>query len=156
MQKANNFHTPKQAKLKAMKYCAYQERCQQEVRNKLHELGVYGNDAESIITELISENFINEERFATLFAGGKFRIKKWGKIKIQHALKQYNISEYCINKGFKEIGHADYIKTLKKIIADKKEQIKAANTLAAKKKIIQYAISKGYESDLVWEIINNS
>ncbi len=65
-------------------YCAYQERAQQEVRDKLYELGMTMDEVEEIMSDLIAENFLNEERFALQFAGGHFRIKGWGKVKIQH------------------------------------------------------------------------
>jgi len=112
---------PKEALLKAQKYCAYQERCQQEVREKLYEWGISPDMLENTIAELISENFINEERFARVFAGGKFRIKKWGRIKIEGKLKSKNISEYCIKKGLEEIDEEDYQKTLR-VVMEKKAQ----------------------------------
>src|SRR5687767_2477337 len=86
---------------KAQKYCAYQERCQQEVRSKLYGWGLWKEAVEGIIAELINENFINEERFAIAFAGGKFRIKKWGKTKIKLELKKRDISDYCIKQALK-------------------------------------------------------
>ena len=83
-------------KMKA--YCAYQERCQQEVYEKLRKLSIYGNEADDILMELISENFLNEERYAEAYASGKFRIKSWGRVKIKQGLKAKNISEFCIKK----------------------------------------------------------
>jgi regulatory protein len=91
--------TPNQALIKAQMSCAYQERCQQEIRDKLYEWGLHSNEVENIIADLISTNFLNEERFAKAFAGGKFRIKKWGKVKIKIELKKRKISDYCIRKG---------------------------------------------------------
>ena len=91
------------ALVKAQRYCAYQERCQQEVRARLYEWGLYSRVVESIIAELITNNFINEERFSKVYAGGKFRIKKWGRIKIRQKLREKNITKYCIEKGFEEI-----------------------------------------------------
>src|SRR5688500_741234 len=102
----------KQALIKARNYCAYQERCQQEVRDKLYEWGLWPEAVENIIVELITDNFLNEERFATTFAGGKFRIKKWGRVKIKLELKKRKISEYCIKQAMKEIDEKDYLKTL--------------------------------------------
>ena len=80
-------------------YCAYQERAQQEVRDKLYELGMTMDEVEEIMSDLIAENFLNEERFATQFAGGHFRIKGWGRVKIQHALQQKRVSKYNIKLG---------------------------------------------------------
>jgi regulatory protein len=146
---------PHKGLLKAQKYCVYQERCQQEMRDKLYEWGLWKDAIEKIISDLITENFLNEERFSKAFAGGKFRIKKWGRVKIRQELKKRNITDYCIKKGLLEIDPDDYQKTLQKIITDK--GISADDTLAARKinyKSAQYAISRGFESELVWEIIN--
>lgn len=136
-------------------YCAYQERCHQEVRQKLLELKVYGDDLESIILMLIEENYLNEERFARLFSGGKFRIKGWGRLKIRQELKARQISEYCINKGLSEINEEQYLEKLQ-ALKEKRESIeKEKNPILRKKKIAQYLISRGYESDLVWGILTN-
>lgn len=148
--------TPKQALPKLMKFCAYQERTHQEAREKLYELGVYGDDAEEVIVQLIEDNFLNEERFAKAFAGGKFRMVHWGKVKIQYALKQKGLSEYCIRKGMEEIGEEEYLQSLQKILQKKLASLATeTNTLIIKQKIAQYAIGKGYESDLVWREIGN-
>ena len=88
---------------KARKYCAFQERCHQELREKLYSWLLPEKSVEQIISELISEGFLNEERFAKAFSRGKFRIKRWGKNKITNELKRRNISEYSIRKGLKEI-----------------------------------------------------
>lgn len=140
----------KQALKKAEAYCAYQERCQQEVRNKLYEWGLRPNEVEDIIAQLITDNFLNEERFAIAYAGGKFRIKKWGRNRILLELQKRKISPYCINKAMKELDD-DYNETLKKIILTKEKNIKEKNPLKKKHKIGQYAISRGFEPELVWE-----
>ena len=90
----------KTALLKAADYCAYQERSQQEVRDKLYGYGLHHDEVEENLSELITQGYLNEERFAKAYAGGKFRIKGWGKRKILQGLKQHRISEYCIMKGF--------------------------------------------------------
>jgi regulatory protein len=145
--------TPNQATIKAQLSCAYQERCQQEMRDKLYEWGLFSNDVENIIANLISDNFLNEERFAKAYAGGKFRIKKWGRIKIRIELKKRKISDYCIRKGMLEIEESDYLKTLKEIIAKKLKEIPKGKIQIRNYKAAQYAISRGFESDLVWEAI---
>lgn len=145
--------TPNQATIKAQLSCAYQERCQQEMRDKLYEWGLHSNDVENIIANLISDNFLNEERFAKAYAGGKFRIKKWGRIKIKIELKKRKISDYCIKKGMQEIDDADYIKTLKDIITKKLKENPKGKQQVRNYKAAQYAISRGYEGDLVWEEI---
>lgn len=146
--------TPQQALLKLAAYCAYQERCHEEVREKLSELGVYGEEAEFIIYELIQQNYLNEERFAKAFAGGKFRIKKWGKNKIRMELKQKKVSDYCIQQGLKEIDNEAYYDTLNELGKDKFSSVKDNNPLIKANKTASYLISKGYETDLVWDIIN--
>ena len=145
--------TPNQATIKAQLSCAYQERCQQEMRDKLYEWGLFSNDVENIIANLISDNFLNEERFAKAYAGGKFRIKKWGRIKIRIELKKRKISDYFIRKGMLEIEESDYLKTLKEIIAKKLKETTKGKIQIRNYKAAQYAISRGFESDLVWENI---
>ncbi len=145
--------TPNQATIKAQLSCAYQERCQQEMRDKLYEWGLHSNDVENIIANLISDNFLNEERFAKAFAGGKFRIKKWGRVKIKIELKKRKISDYCIKKGMQEIDDTDYIKTLKSILVKKLKENPKGKEQVRNYKAAQYAISRGYEGDLVWDEI---
>lgn len=144
-----------QALKKAQLYCAYQERCQQEVRDKLYEWGLTTNDLENIIAALITDNFVNEERFAQLFAGGKFRIKKWGKIKIRLELKKRNITEYCIKKGLQEINDKDYLHTIQQLIAKKSKEIKGVKPQVRNYKIAQYICSKGFEPDIVWGVLTD-
>jgi len=147
----------KKAKVKIASYCAYQERCQLEVRNKLYTYGLFSDQVDELLAWLITENFVNEERFAQTFAGGKFRIKKWGKFKITQALKQKDISDYCIKKGLEEIGNEDYIDTIK-VIAEKKlneYSLKISNPYQLKAKTAKHIISKGFEPSLVWDVLNN-
>ncbi len=144
---------PQQALLKAQQSCAYQERCQQEMRDKLYEWGLYSTDVENIIANLITDNFLNEERFAKAYAGGKFRIKKWGKVKIKIELKKRKISEYCIKKAMQEISDKDYLKTLKELIAKKSKEIKGGKDYQRKYKIAQYIASRGFEQDLIWDVL---
>ena len=139
---------------KTRKYCAFQERCQQEVRNKLYEWGLYPQLVEGIIAHLIAEGFINEERFANIFAGGKFRIKKWGKQKIMLELQKRKISDYCINKAIEAIGEDDYEKTLENTIVKKTKELNEKDKFLLKNKLAKYAISKGFESEMVWTYLN--
>lgn len=139
---------------KLQKFCAYQERCQEEVRSKLLDLEIYGEKLDSIIAELIADDFINEERFAQAFARGKFRIKKWGKNRIVQELKFRKISEYCIKKALKEIDEANYLETLSKIISDKLAYWNELPGQEKKYKTAQYAMSRGYESELIWKLLN--
>ncbi|AEE53864.1 regulatory protein RecX [Haliscomenobacter hydrossis] len=138
---------------KLQRYCAFQERCHQEVRQKLYELSVYGDLQEEIVAELISENFLNEERFARTYARGKFRTRSWGRIRIQQELKQRKVSEYCIRKGMEEIEEEEYLKALQKIIAKKQAELAGEEEFAARQKTAQYAMRKGFESELIWAIL---
>ncbi|MFM2385739.1 MAG: hypothetical protein RL660_496 [Bacteroidota bacterium] len=136
--------------IKIRRYCAYQERCHSEVRYKLIELGARGLELEDYIVHLIAEDFLNEERFAQVYAGGKFRVLKWGKQKIVHGLKQKQVSAYCIKKGLQEIPDDDYETTLTKLVEGKWENLrKPMLSLAVKQKILTYMLGKGYEQQLV-------
>ena len=142
------------AKLQA--FCAYQERCHQEVRQKILDLGIYGDDTDQIIGALIEDNFLNELRFATVYVGGKFRIKKWARIKIKRELKRKKISEYCIKKAFKtEISDDDYYNTLLQVIEKKDKLTQESNPFKRRQKIAKYVMDKGFESYLVWEGIKD-
>ncbi len=143
----------KTALLKAADYCAYQERSQQEVRDKLYSYGLHQDEVEETISELITDGYINEERFAKAYAGGKFRIKGWGRRKIIQGLKQHRISEYCIKKGMLEIDPDDYFETLVKHLEKKKPLIKSDSTYILKGKLTQHVIAKGFEIDLIQEAI---
>ncbi|MFT4665039.1 MAG: regulatory protein [Polaribacter sp.] len=153
MKKEKIFLDKDEALLKLQRYCVYQDRCHQEVRTKLISYGVYGLDLENVITELISENFLNEERFARSYAGGKFRIKKWGRVRIVLELKRRRISAYCIKKGLAEIGDVDYRETLERLLEKKSDTIHENNTFKKNGKLAKFVIGKGYEAHLVWEVI---
>ena len=142
-----------EAYLNAQHYCTYQERSQQEVRDKLYSLGMHSNDVENILADLITGNFLNEERFARAYAGGKFRINGWGKNKIRHGLMQKKVSPKCIELGLQAIDKDDYHAELKKILSQKLESKDEKNPLKKKHKAAQHAIGKGFESGLVWDVI---
>ena len=153
---ANKIITYKDIALqKLMHYCAYQERCHQEVRSKLLSLEIYGDDLEEIIAELITENFLNEERFAIAYAGGKFRMKKWGKIRIKQELKRRKISDYCIKKAMQEIDEEGYMEGLYALIEKKRKTEKETNEFKLKGRLAKYAMSKGFESYLVWQALKD-
>ena len=146
---------PHLALLKMQSWCAYQERCQQDARNKLFELGLWSEAVENIIVKLIEDNFLNEERFATTFARGKFIIKKWGRIKIKQELKQKRVGDYCLKKAMQQIDETEYMATLKKLIDSKRKLIKEKSPVKLNYKLMNYVLSKGYEKDLVFDILNN-
>eukprot|EP01137_Pigoraptor_chileana_P009488 Opistho-2@57847 len=139
--------------VKAANFCAYQERTQQEVRKRLAELEVEGDEAEEMIVWLIENNYLNEERFARIFAGSKFRQKRWGRLKIRQELKMRGVSEYCLKAGMSEIDDEDYLQTLTDLLKKKAKEIKESNPLKRKQKLLSYALSKGFESDLVFDLM---
>lgn len=145
--------TPSQAKEKIYSFCAYQERSHQEVKNKLYGYGLFRDDVEELLTHLITEGFLNEERFAKSFAGGKFRIKEWGRLKIINTLESKGVTSNCIRIGMREIDEADYLETLRSILKKKLESIESENRFVLRDKVGRYAISRGYEPELVWREI---
>ena len=145
-----------QALQKLKHYCAYQERCHSKVKEKLYNLGIWKKEHDEIIATLIEENYLNEERFAIAFAGGRFRIKKWGRTKITYELKQKQISDYCIKKALKQIDEEDYLKVLGKLAKEKYASLKNDQHLIRKKKTIDYLQQKGYEYELIIRSIENN
>jgi len=147
--------TPQQALPKIKQYCAYQERCHSEVKDKLYSFGLNKTEVEDLISKLIEENYLNEERFAIQFAGGKFRVKQWGRIKIKYQLKQKQVSEYCIKKALAGIDLEDYYNTLYKLATMKLNTLKNEKNIFLRKKQLQdHLRMKGYENDLVNEVVN--
>jgi len=134
-------------------YCAYQERAQQEVRDKLYELGMTKDEVEEIMSDLIAENFLNEERFAVQFAGGHFRIKGWGKVKIQHALQQKRVSSYNIKIGLKAIDGDAYLKTLEQLATKKWNSLKGERGLNRMAKTYAFLQQRGFEPILYQPIV---
>ena len=134
-------------------YCAYQERAQQEVRDKLYELGMTKDEVEEIMSDLIAENFLNEERFAVQFAGGHFRIKGWGKVKIQHALQQKRVSSYNIKIGLKAIDRDAYLKTLEQLATKKWNSLKGERGLSRMAKTYTFLHQRGFEPILYQPIV---
>lgn len=150
---AKKYTSKADALVKLQRYCAYQDRCHQEVRSKLIELGCYGQDLEEVIANLIEEKFLDEERYARSFARGKFRMKQWGRSRIRQELKLRNISDYCIRKAMEEISEQDYLNTLMEVLEKRALQIAEADDFARKGKLAQYAMSRGFEAELVWQLL---
>ena len=146
--------TKEQVLQKLRHYCRYQERCHAEVREKLWQLGVKKADHDEIIASLIEDDYLNEERFAIQFAGGKYRQKQWGRVKIKYELKQKQVSDYSIKKALQQIDEAGYIETLKQLGEKRYAALKSEQHLVRKKKTIDYLIQKGYESGLVYNFFN--
>jgi regulatory protein len=141
----------KQALQKIEQYCAYQERCHEEVIAKLRTMKLTPNEIDEIIVSLIENNYLNESRFACSFARGKHRIKFWGKIRIVNELKFRNISTYNINLGLKEISTEEYLTTFDTLSQKNWESITENNSLKKRKKFCDFLLRKGYESNLVYE-----
>ena len=140
---------------KAEHYCAYQERSQQEVRDKLYEWELKPAEVENVIIRLIENNYLNEERFAKAYVRGKFNQKGWGRIKIKQGLKQKRVPEGLIKKALQTILDDDYIKTLKDIIAKKSATLAEKNPLKRRYKLQQYAMGRGFEADLIWDVLKD-
>ena len=148
--------SPEQALQKLRHYCGYQERSHQEVREKLYSFGLRKNDVESAIATLISEDQLNEERFAMQFAGGHFRLKHWGKVKIRYELKGKGVSDYCVMKALAAIDETDYARTLSDQAARKWESLTGeSNLFSRRQKVRDYLLQKGYESDRINAVVNS-
>jgi len=145
--------TLSEATKKLERYCAYQERCHQDVVKKLKEMHMIPEAIDQIVTHLIQENYLNEERFSQSFARGKFKIKKWGKKRIVNELKQRNITPYNIKSALKEINEEDYLQTLQTLAEKRVRQIKEPNIQKRRKKLADYLLYRGWESHLVYEKI---
>jgi len=135
------------------RFCNYQERSHQEVKDKLYALGSYPEEVDQLLVQLIQDNLLNEERFATSFARGHFRMKNWGRIKITQGLKQHRISEYLIRKALKEINPNDYFACALKLGERKWELLAGEKEFIRKGKLYRYLLQKGYESQIITEVI---
>lgn len=143
-----------EAKAKMEAWCAYQERCQFEVEQKLIGWKFNEEQRSQLIADLISNRFIDEERFACAYVSGKFRIKHWGRNKIRQHLKQKRISDYSIKKGMQEIDPDAYWETLKKLAERKLSEKKSSESeWQAKARVQRYLSAKGYEFDLIADVI---
>jgi regulatory protein len=141
-----------EAKTRISKYCAYQERSHHEVVQKLYSFGITTDQVEEILAWLITENYVNEERYAIAFAGGKFRIKRWGKFKISRHLEKNKVSQYSIDKALSLIDDADYLATIELLIKQKLKNTAAENVYVLRNKVAKYVISKGFEPEQVWDL----
>ncbi len=155
MQKPLNIGKEK-ALQKIMQFCAYQERSHGEVKEKLYSFGLYQQEVEELMAKMIEEDFLNEERFARAFAGGRFRMKGWGRVKIKYELKKKGVSDYCIRKALQQLDEEDYEGKLKSHYEAKLKQLKAEkNIFVRKAKIRSYLLQKGFENELVMELLKN-
>lgn len=153
MQPFRNNISKEKAIPKIRHYCAYQERTHQEVKEKLYGFGLRKEEVEEILSTLIEDDFLNEERFACQFAGGKFRLKKWGRVKISHELKQKMVSTWNIKKALSSIEEDDYTAVLQRLAADKWASLKSEQYLNRQAKTMNYLLQKGYELPLAKEAV---
>lgn len=147
--------TKEQAYQKLKHYCAYQDRCQSELKDKAYSLGLRKTDVEELTAKLIEENALSEERFAIKFAGGKFRMKQWGKAKIISELRKKRVNEFLIKKAMKEITDDDYIKTVFMLAKKKWNSVKGAgiNQFVKMAKTRDYLLQKGYEAAVIGVVL---
>ena len=147
-------YTVEEALTKLQKYCSYQDRCHKEVEQKLKEMRMIPQAADQIITALIQDNYLNEERFTMAFVRGKFKIKKWGKRRLTSELKQRNISPYLLNKALKQISEVDYNTTFENLANKKAASLTGMSAISKKKKLADYLIYRGWESHKVYDKVN--
>ncbi|MBG6110856.1 regulatory protein [Flavobacterium sp. CG_23.5] len=147
----NPVYSVKEAIRKIEHFCAYQERCHEEVVAKLRTMKMDSDEIDQILVKLIADNFLNEERFACSFARGKHRIKQWGKIRIVNELKSKRINQTLINIALKEITAEEYATTFHKLAERHWESIRETNSLKKRKKFCDYLLRRGFESNLVYE-----
>lgn len=152
-EKKKIIYDKRQALVKAESYCAYQERSQQEIRDKLYEWGLHHDEVEEVITELILTNFLNEERFAMSYVSGKFNIKKWGKIKIKQGLKLKKVPEKMIIKALNSIDYDKYLQTILNAAEKKSAVLVEKDPYKRKYKLMTYLMGKGFESNLISEVL---
>lgn len=151
---AKNIGTDK-AWQKIKHYCAYQERNHAETRDKLYSYGLYKHEVETLLSQLIEETYLNEERYAIAFAGGHFRTKHWGPAKIKYALSQKKVSAYNIRKAVASIDEDEFIASAEKLSVAKLALLKdEENILAKKKKLQNFLLQKGYVYAQVSIIVN--
>ena len=151
--KSGNF-TVNEIEFKLKQYCSYQDRCHNEVEKKLKTFDVISEVKEQIISNLISENYLNETRFCKSFVRGKFKIKNWGKRKITLELKSRKVSNYNLKEGLKEINEIDYLDKLETLFNKKLASLDHLSLINKKKKILSFLLYRGWETNLIYEKIN--
>ncbi|MFO7844047.1 MAG: regulatory protein RecX [Bacteroidales bacterium] len=145
----------KQALVKAENLCAQKEQCINDIKQKFYRWGINTSDSETLIASLVNDKFIDEARYATAFAKEKFRFNKWGKIKIEYALKQKNIPEDYIHQALNQIPLSEYNTVLEKELLKKRKSIKDTDQYTIKSKLVRFAVSKGFENGKVFDMVNS-
>ncbi|TXE13136.1 RecX family transcriptional regulator [Seonamhaeicola algicola] len=154
MRQQKNTYTVQEATKKLEHYCAYQERCHKEVRQKLQGMHMIPEAIDVIIVHLLEHNYLNEERFAKTFVSGKFRIKKWGRRRLTQELKLKDISKVNINRALAEITETDYNEVFNTLAEKKADSITETNIMKKRKKLIDFLLYRGWEPHLVYEKAN--
>ena len=151
-----NAHALNELKTRLERYCAYQERCHQEVQTKLRQLGAFRDDTDAVTSHLIQNDYLNETRFAMLYVRSKFSIKKWGKKRIVNELKQRKITSYNIGKALAQITEEDYRLTFDTLAKKRWDQLKKNKEplQQRKKKWINYLQYRGWENHLNFDALN--
>jgi len=150
---SSKVYTVNEAQKRLEHYCAYQERCHKEVTQKLYDMKMIPEARDQIIVHLLQHNFLNEERFAKAFVRGKFRIKKWGKQRLQLELRRKDINKTLINIALKEIDNDEYYDTFNSLAERKLETIREPNAQKKRKKLADYLFYRGWESEMVYDKI---
>ena len=153
MKQRRSTYTVEEIKRKMEAYCAYQERCHKDIESRLKQMDLIPEVREAILLHLLEQDFLNEERFARSFARGKFRIKKWGRSRIERALKSKDISSYNIATGLSEIEEEEYQRTLFELAERKFEATTEDHVLKKRKKVADHLLRKGFESDRVYAVL---
>ncbi len=153
MQGKKSTYTLEEAKRSMEGYCVYQDRCHQEIERKLREMKMIPQAWEIILLHLMEHDFLNEERFARSFARGKFRIKQWGRRRIEMELKRRDISAYNINAGLSEISYEEYEDVFAEVSKKRFESVRESNVLKKRKKVADFLLRKGFESNKVYEVL---
>jgi regulatory protein len=146
----------KSALSKAMALCSKREYCIEDIRAKMQSWSVGNTDSDRIISILIQENFINEKRYAEAFVKDKFRYNKWGKVKIRAGLKMKKIPGEIIKTALDSLDDVTYRKTIEDLLSVHRRSVKAKNQYDLKGKLLRYGLSKGFESDLLYDILSES
>jgi regulatory protein len=141
--------TTEEALQKLKHFCGYQERSHYETQQKLYSLGLYKKDVEILLSQLIEENYLNEERYAQAFVSGRFRIKQWGRIKIKYELQLHKVSSYNITKALKSIDETDYLATLQALAVKKWASLKSEQYLNRQAKTTSFLMQRGFEPNLI-------
>ncbi|MFN6944845.1 MAG: regulatory protein RecX [Cytophagaceae bacterium] len=144
--------------IKLLRYCSYQERSTHEVRVKLKFYNLKPNEIEEIVDKLTDENFINDSRFSKIYAGSKFRLKKWGILKIKYGLKAKGIDDKTIDQAIKEeIEPTEYMDSLSKLFEKKFQELQSGGHTEhdLRTRLFRYLIGKGFESELISQVMRN-